>query len=107
MIAHSQGIGDHGQRGPHARTGGEEAAVYDVEVVYFVGAAVEIEYRRSGIGAKATGTALVRDDLNGHFSTGMNAGALEAFDLLFNGLKHVNPAVDQPVVGFGVVGGKL
>ena len=56
MIAHSEGVGHYRKRGANRSAGREETAVDHIEIVNFVGAAVEIQDRGGGIIAHTAGT---------------------------------------------------
>src|ERR1019366_10787671 len=61
VLAHADRVGHGGERRVHRAAAGEEAGVDDVQVVEFVGLAVDVENRGGGVGAEPAGGRLVSD----------------------------------------------
>ena len=66
VIADSQCVCDDRECWIDCGTGGEEAAVYYIEVVEFVGFAVGVEDGLGGVGSEANGSVLMSDTGNGN-----------------------------------------
>src|SRR5215472_15420354 len=60
VVGYAQGVGDGGEGGVHRADAGEEAGVHDVEVVQFVGLAVDVQDRGGRVGAEPAGARLMR-----------------------------------------------
>ena len=100
MLSNSQGIGHNCEGGASTRAGGEETAVYDVEVVNVVGAAVNVEDGSCEIAAHFTGATLVADDLEGGFATRVDVTLTQAESAAFEFFENFHPLIDEAVVGF-------
>jgi hypothetical protein len=49
----------------------EKTAVYDIEIMHFVGTTVQIQHRSRRVFSKPTGTALMSNNLYGHITARM------------------------------------